>query len=431
MTYNVLNYGDAAACQGPVSNYHQYLKTIVGFANPDVIGLVKMGAVKRTPNDPYGNAPYGFGDSILRFALNAAYPARYSYCRITNTAGSDDISMLFFDTTKLGYLATVINYTDITDFNVYKLYYKDALLSQTGDTTFLYVILNHTQSGDGNAAVRGSQIDGYMQEVRSRFSHLPNMICMGDFNIRNTYEPCYQSLVMPADTAFRFYDPTFYPDAQLSYPADWDNNAAQFSKYLTTSTRQGSTPNNCGTGGGGKSWYDHLLISPWLAGSSNYIKYIPASYRTIGNDAHRTGIAINNNSTFTNTAAPAVVITALWQMSNKYPVMADFLVTPNSTGTSPADPDLTSVGVGALLRNELVAVTNPVRNDVELHWPESFAGKHFALICYDLMGRIQQHSEGIVLPGNAAMPCQLNTGSYMMVLFLDGQPVLRKLIIKL
>lgn len=148
MAYNVLYYGNG--CQGPNGNYHNYMKKIVSYANPDIFSMEKMAAIPVSHGDKYATAPYGFADSILEFALNAAFPGRYAYCPFTNNARGNNMAVLFYDKQKLGFVSIVSSYANITDFNTYKLYYKDPNLSSTHDTTFLYVLPTHDLSGDEN-----------------------------------------------------------------------------------------------------------------------------------------------------------------------------------------------------------------------------------------------------------------------------------------
>ena len=109
--------------------------------------------------------------------------------------------------------------------------------------------------------------------------------------------------------------------------------------FLTTTTRALATiPNTCGTGGGAKSWYDHLFISPWLVNGTNYMKYISNSYKTIGNDGNRIGHNVNDVTPVVNSSAPAAVINALFQFSDKYPVTIKLLVKANRNAYSIADP---------------------------------------------------------------------------------------------
>ncbi len=332
MAYNVLNFGDG--CQGTLTTLEGYLKTIVQYVSPDVLSCEKMSAF-----DPTQPAPYNLAAEITTNVLNAISPNKYAYCTPTNTAADNKMSVLFYNKQKLTYISTFRLYANVSDFDLYKLYYNDPNIAITHDTTFLYVVVNHTQSGSAPNAVRDAQESGEMAALRKRFAYLPNLINMGDFNQHNSSEAGYQSIISNADTTTQMSDPPFYPDKVFTYPADWDNNPTPYGAYLTTSTRQLSNyPNSCGTNGGASSWYDHVFISPWLVSGSNYMGYIPGSYRTIGNDGRRFNADINSATPVVNTSAPANVLNALFQMSNKYPVSIKVLVKANRSGGSIPDP---------------------------------------------------------------------------------------------
>ena len=225
--------------------------------------------------------------AIRDSVLNTLYPNQFAFCPTTNTAGDNKISALFYNKIKFTYVKTETLYSDISDFDMYKLYYNDINLSITHDTTFLYIIVNHTQSGNSSTD-RDMQVTTYMKNLRAKFLHFPNVINMGDFNTNNSSEAGYDSVITNTNPLTKMSDPSFYPDQVIQYPADWTTNAQNYSKYLTTSTRLSSSiPNSCGTNGGAKSWYDHIFISPWLINDSNYVSYIPNSYLTIGNDGNQ------------------------------------------------------------------------------------------------------------------------------------------------
>jgi len=419
MAYNVLNFGEYPLCQGADGIYNGYLETIVQFANPDIIGLEKLGSIQTSPSDHNYTAAVGFQDSILQFALNAAYPGRYNYCPFTNNSASATECLVFYDQQKLGFIDITCTYSNTEDFNTYKLYYKDSNLATTHDTTFLYVTDNHDISGSSNAALRGAQIAGEMAQIQTHFTHLANMINMGDFNLRNTSEPVYQTLTNSANANFNYYDPPFYPDATYTYPADWDGNPGLYSKVLTTSTRSsGSVPNSCGTSGGAKDWYDHIFLSPWIIHDSNYISYIPNSFRVIGNDGHRLSISVNDAPT--NTSAPAAVINALFQMSNKYPVMVDLAVTSNTTGISPIDPEITPSGISQILLKEQVIINNPVSDQIILHFTQSMMGKEVVVDCIDMLGRTQIHETINVRNELMQIPCNVKAGIYCVRVMMNG-----------
>jgi hypothetical protein len=331
MAYNVLGYGNS--CQGTTASLNGYLQTIIQYTQPDLFSFEKMGDFP-----PSSTLPANFAIDINTNALDVVFPGRYAYATPTNVTSADNMSVLFYNKQKLTYVKTETIEAYITDFNLYKLYYNDPNLAITHDTTFIYVVVNHTQSGS-ESATRDIQVTQYMQTLRAKFAYLPNLINMGDFNTRNSYEAGYQSIITSADSTTKMSDPPFSPDKTVPYPAEWETNNGVYAAFLTTTTRALATvPNTCGTGGGAKSWYDHLFISPWLVNGTNYMKYIPKSYKTIGNDGSRIGVNINSATPVANTSAPAAVINALYQFSDKYPVTIKLQVKANRNAYSMADP---------------------------------------------------------------------------------------------
>jgi hypothetical protein len=331
MAYNVLGYGDG--CQGGTDILNGYLKTIIQYTHPDLFSFEKMADFP-----PSSVLPANFADDITTNALNTVFPGKYAYATPTNVTDADNMSVLFYNKQKLTFVKTETLEAYLTDFNLYKLYYNDPNLTITHDTTFLYVLVNHTQSGSPSTT-RDLQVSQEMQDLRTKFAYLPNLINMGDFNTHNSYEPGYQSIITSPDTATKMSDPPFYPDKSVPYPAEWENNASLYSSYLTTTTRAlANVPNTCGTGGGAKSWYDHIFISPWLVNGTNYMQYIANSYKTIGNDGNRIGVDINSTTPALNSSAPPAVINALFQFSDKYPITIKLLVKANRNAYSITDP---------------------------------------------------------------------------------------------
>lgn len=431
MAYNVLDYG--FDCQGPVAGYHQYLKTIIDYTQPDILTLEKMASIPMYAGDISGKAPVGFGDSILAHVLNVVVSNKFAYAPFSNNAGASNMSMLFYNSQRFGFAGIVFNYSNITDFNCYKLFYKDANLSLTHDTTFLYIIPNHDISGSTNVSQRAEQITGYMSLIQQHFSHLPNMISMGDFNLRYTIEPLYQTLTALPDSNFRFYDPPFFPDNKFSYPANWDINPAAYSGYLTTSTRALATaPNSCGTSDGGKNWYDHIFISPWLVNNSDYIHYVPNSYRTIGNDGHRVGISANDNTSNVNNSAPTEVIEAIYQMSNKYPIMMDLIITPDSNGISPASPELHSITDinNTTIKDKKISIVNPVNDQLSIYISNDFIGRKMQLHCFDNFGRMILSKEITMTGNNVKIPLNTLPGIYFISIAMDNSVVYKSVLIK-
>ena len=414
LSYNILYLGDTPPCQGPHSIYEGYLETIIAYANPDIAGFQKMEAIPMYVGDMSGNAPAAFADSLLQNSMNAAFPGRYAYCTYTNTSGANNISMLFYNQQKLGFAGILCSYVNITDFNTYKLYYKSPDLATTHDTVFLYVTLNHANSGSASsdASTRETQIAGEMAQIETHFSgSLPNMINMGDFNTHTSTEACYQTLVAPTNLNYRYYDPPFYPDATFSYPANWDSNPNTYASCLTVSTRQsGSVPNSCsGNSGGGKSWYDHIFLSANIINNTDHISYIPHSFRVIGNDGNRVGISANTSP---NTSAPTAVINDIFQMSEHYPTTLNLLVDLSST-------------TKAVMQNERekVLVINPVGDQLVMHFSKDLAGKTVSIECVDVLGRVVMQNTFIATNEIMQLPCTLIPGEYYLIVSADNKVI--------
>jgi hypothetical protein len=331
MAYNVLSYGDD--CQGTTSALNGYFKTIIQYTQPDLLSCEKMNEFTIS-----AGLPTNLADVITDSVLNAVSPGKYAYATVTNASDGDKVSVLFYNKQKLTFVKTETLVAYITDFDLYKLYYNDPNLSITHDTTFLYAVVNHTQSGSPSTT-RDMQVEDEMTALRKKFGYFPNMVNMGDFNTANSYEAGYQSIITSTDTLTNMMDPPFYPDKSEVYPAEWENNAAAFAKFLTTTTRASATvPNNCGTGGGAKGWYDHIFISRWLYNGTNYMQYLPNSYQTVGNDGNRIGVDANSPTPVVNISAPAAVINAIYQFSDKYPITIKLLIKANRNAYSPVDP---------------------------------------------------------------------------------------------
>jgi len=413
MAYNVLHFGDG--CQGSNTYLEGKLRTIVQYANPDVLGLVKVQSIKVTPTDNNGLSPYGFADSIIQYSLDVAYPARYNYCTLTNISGSNDMDVLFYDQNKLGFLSVKNLISLQEDFDLYKLYYKDPHLTITHDTTFLYFILNHTVSGTSSTQ-RDQQDTLVIDQLEKIFYHLPNLISMGDFNTHLTGELGYQRYVNNSDTNFLFYDPPFNPDHNLSYPIDWDISPTLCSGYLNTSTRESSSyPNSCGTNNGAKDWYIHIFASAWLTHNFDYIKYIPDSYVTLGNDGNRVGISENDSTTNgRNNSAPSNVVNAIFFLSDKYPTMLKLAVTNDSLGNGPPNPVINGT---ALVSPEkgMITVNNPIQNNkIEMNFSSACIGENCELTCYDIYGRNLFSNDFVINSTRIEKNVSLSQGTYFL-----------------
>ncbi len=385
MEYNTLDFGPGG-CQTPASNQvstvYPYLKAIVQYGNPDILGLDKMQCVKTSISDVNGlSTPY-FPDTIISECLDAAFPGRYSWCPFTDLSrcSGGNSSILFYDQNKLAYESTTVMSYGPEDIDMQKFYYKQ-WLNGGADTTFLYVILCHTISDDNTDTGRSRQDSDVLNKVKTLFPYIPNMIYMGDFNTHASNEGGYEYLTQTTDTGFTFNDPPFHPDAALTYPQIWHSGNSDQAWFTTTTRSSATNPNSCGTSGGAKDWYDHILLSPWIVNGTNNIKYVRNSYKTIGNDGARAGISVNSG---TNTSAPANVINGLFYFSDKYPLEVTLTVNPvlavRNIQSQPGS----------------IKINNPVEDALVMHFESFLNGQQITMNVLDVCGRSLYQSSFII-----------------------------------
>jgi hypothetical protein len=212
---------------------------------------------------------------------------------------------------------------------------------------------------------------------------------MGDFNLHDTnLEAGYQTLVTNPNGNYRFNDPPFTPDSTFKYPLHSDSDPASCPAFLTTSTQV--VANSCGTNttGGAKSWYDHMLFSNWILKNKNRMSYISKSFKVVGNDGKRLGIAVNDSTTNgKNTSAPSNVIKALWNLSNKYPIMANFTLNTNST-VDTSYSVYTGIPQNQIFSNDISIYVDPNNlADIKVTNQE-IIGKNVSLLIYDIQGKV-------------------------------------------
>ena len=90
MAYNVLNYGDL--CQGSTATLNGYFKTIIQYAQPDLLSCEKMNAFALS-----STLPNNLADNIRDSVLNTVFPGRFAFATPTNTADGSNMSVLFYN----------------------------------------------------------------------------------------------------------------------------------------------------------------------------------------------------------------------------------------------------------------------------------------------------------------------------------------------
>jgi hypothetical protein len=305
MQYNLLFYGlytDFCTQQNNnTDDKDEYLKTILGYFQPDIFTVNELGRGAHNLTRIRDNV------------LNTGDVDYFEHATYTNTGNGWFANGLFYDSRKFGLYDEVIVNTLLRDINLYTLYYKSDDLEFTGDTVFLTLIVAHLKAGQTteDQQVRTSMVSNVMNYLDAN-SYSGNIMFLGDFNMKSSFEQAYQTLVNNVNPEIRFYDP-------INITGVWGNNS-DMAPYHTQSPRTGSHP--CFVTGGLDDRYDFILAShPIMEGLFGF-QYLEDSYTAIGQDGIRFNQSLINPP---NLSQPPEIIDALYNMSDHLPVMLDLL----------------------------------------------------------------------------------------------------------
>lgn len=305
MTYNLLNYGNYTSyctlSNNNVSNKNEYLKTIIDYTLPDILGVVEI-----APDDTYID---GFRDNVL----NQNGRNYYAKTPKSNYSGSSIINMLYYDSRKMTLSFWVSLPTTYRDINIYTFYFENDAL-QNGDTVYLTCIVMHLKAGntDSDASDRTAMAQTLMNFLNN-FNENTNYLVMGDFNLYSSSEGAYQQLTNHPNANIRFYD-------FINKSGDWSNNA-YFSPYHTQSTH---TTSDCFSGGGLDDRFDFILGNINTITGAKGFKYLDSSYTTLGQDGQHFNKGLLDSPT--NTTVPSNVLEALYGNSDHLPIISKFIV---------------------------------------------------------------------------------------------------------
>jgi endonuclease/exonuclease/phosphatase family metal-dependent hydrolase len=319
MNYNILNYVKNAGtglCDQTNNDFGTkgtYMKTIIGYATPDVLGVEEMqgGSGGQADADEMHDSLLNILDASPGY--NSGDWARLPY---SSTMNNEFISsQLYWNTNKFTWIST--NWVDISgcagctsrDVPVVQLrFYKNDNL---GNPIDLYVMVAHLtpSSGAANEAIRASETAFVRAYLDANLNSGKNMVLMGDFNMYHSTEVGYQNLVSGGVALTDFNDP-------INRPGSWATNSS-FQDIHTQCTRI-LAPGDCGATGGSDDRFDFILLTDNILSGTNKVSYV--SYETIGQDGLHYNDDINNGS---NASAPATVITALYNNSDHLPVKCD------------------------------------------------------------------------------------------------------------
>ncbi|PLX08912.1 MAG: hypothetical protein C0596_03600 [Marinilabiliales bacterium] len=318
MTYNLLNFGNYTSYCTSTNNPHEdkaeYLATIIDNQEPDILAVCELGK--------YVSASYTT-NYILGNSLNINGETKWQAASPTDQSGSYLINGLFYDKNKFQLMAQPVVETDIRDINIYKL-----RCLEIEETTYLNVVVMHLKAGSeyDDQSDRTDMVNELMSYLSAQGSN-ENYIIVGDFNVYSDNETCFQNLIDPSNPSLAFYDP-------INQLGDWNNNYAYRSVH-TQSTHDDDS-NDCFSYGGMDDRFDFILISSSIKDGTADIQYVDDSYWAVGKDGNRFNGAINSPS---NSTLPSTVISALYNMSDHLPVVAEFQIGDNSGVASLSNTD--------------------------------------------------------------------------------------------
>lgn len=312
VSYNLLNFpngrNDCGTSNINLPNRADTLRKILGYVKPDIFVAceiqTKAGA-----------------DSILTRSLNVFGASNYVQAEFdfSNTEASLNNS-LYYNSEKLTLQWQDVIETSPRNIDHYVLYVNDPNLGIFFDTTFIEIYMCHLKAGSGaqEQADREQQTEQLMDYISTRPQDRNHFVC-GDLNVYTSNEACYQNLITGP---FALKDP-------INKPGNWNNNST-FANIHTQSPRT-SGSFDCGSTGGLDDRFDQILVSNNVILGSDSLKYLPNSYKAIGNDGNH----FNSNllASPINAQYPDSVVRALFYMSDHLPVALKTVITyPTSNG---------------------------------------------------------------------------------------------------
>lgn len=344
MSYNILNYS---------STFHEEryndLKEIVDYVNPDVVicqEVVNSAGVQL----------------LLDNAFNPGGGSAWS--RVTFIDGPDSDNMLFYKNSKIKFDSQTQIATDLRNITHYRVYH---LLSST-DTAWINLFSLHLKASTGEESVRLQEC----KDLCSYFSGLSaseNILVGGDFNFYSSSTETGFNWLTSTSCARRLYDP-------INRIGNWNNNAS-FKDVHTQSTRT-ATESDGGSTGGLDDRFDWIFANDRVMNGLSKVRYIPGSYKVVGNDQNHFNLAIN--AAPANTSAPTAVINALYNMSDHLPVYMELAI-GNDVGLSEYTSNLPGTNVKWVYTPWLPAINFLL----DAQTPGTFTAN-----VYDIMGNLVQ-----------------------------------------
>lgn len=289
MSYNILNY--------PLSNSTKAdtLKAIIKHTKPDIFLITELTSSTGV-------------SLILNNALNVDGITYYQAASYMD--GPDTDNMIFYNNQKFGLKSQHEIPTVLRNISEYVLYYKSPNLATTFDTTFVHCYMAHLKASDMSAdsIQRNQEAVVFKNYLDSKSQPIQNIIFGGDFNLYTSDEAAFNTILNGGSVLLK--DP-------INTSGDWNANPV-FSAIHTQSTRTTALSDG-GSTGGLDSRFDFIFTGDDVLQGTNKMKYIPTSYKALGNDGLHFNKSLLANPV--NTSVPSNVLSALYYMSDHLPIV--------------------------------------------------------------------------------------------------------------
>ncbi|MDX2286839.1 MAG: hypothetical protein NW241_21925 [Bacteroidia bacterium] len=347
MQYNLLAFGLPCGSVNILDKYG-WLGSILDHYRPDLLAVNEL-------------APeLGYTNGIRQLSFGT-YTTQMAAAGFTNSAGSDRVNQLFYNTALFGLKRVqVLPNSGIRDITAYTLYIRPER-RPGADTLFFTCLLAHLKAGDNASDVsdRNFSAQAVMNWMAAHAGK--HVLLFGDLNVGAASEAAFQTLVFHPDTALRFRDPA-------GKASGWTGPA--HAAVHTQSTRSSST--DCGSAGGMDDRFDFILASRAFMNGEDGFGIVPGTYRALGNPgtSYDSELPCTGNST-----VPSTVCINLRRTSDHLPVV----VSLQASGATPAAEMLPAFRIWA---------PEPASGSrLALRWDHP-AGGRLRLRLLDLSGRL-------------------------------------------
>ncbi|HLP12882.1 MAG TPA: T9SS type A sorting domain-containing protein [Flavobacteriales bacterium] len=290
MSYNVLNYSS--------SHYptrYNDMKEILMHVKPDIVVCSEM-------VDASG------AELLLDNAFNMAGLGTFS--RSTFIDGPDTDNMIYYNTGKVKFKAQYQITTALRNITRYRMYF---LISPT-DTAWMDIFSCHLKASSGFEAERLAECQDLCTYMAGMDNN-QNIIVGGDFNFYGSSTETGFNWLTSTNCSHQLYDP-------INRIGNWNNNSS-FKDVHTQSTRVNNEPDG-GSTGGMDDRFDFLFTNANVMDGTDKVRYVYDSYTTVGQDANHFNLAVTDSPT--NSAVPASVANALYDMSDHLPIYFDVAI---------------------------------------------------------------------------------------------------------